>query len=69
MPTASAELSVSYVAPVSAIEAVLTACAYLNPKRTLALLKHKEEEEQGPNSRWYSSPDKREGKSKNVAAG
>ena len=41
-PTSSTELSVSYVAPVSAIEAVLTASVYLNPKRTLAVLKRKE---------------------------
>jgi DNA-binding MurR/RpiR family transcriptional regulator len=58
-PTASAELSVSYVAPLAAIEAVLTACAYLNPKRTLAVLKRKEEEEQQSNSRWYSAPEER----------
>jgi DNA-binding MurR/RpiR family transcriptional regulator len=55
-PTASAELSVSYVAPLSAIEAVLTACAHLNPKRTLSVLKRKEEEEQSE-SRWYSPPE------------
>jgi DNA-binding MurR/RpiR family transcriptional regulator len=55
MPTASTELSVSYVAPISAIEAVLTACAYLNPERTLAVLKRKEEEEQ--HTRWYSPDD------------
>jgi DNA-binding MurR/RpiR family transcriptional regulator len=55
MPTASTELSVSYVAPISAIEAVLTACAYLNPERTLAILKRKEEEEQ--HTRWYSADD------------
>jgi DNA-binding MurR/RpiR family transcriptional regulator len=55
MPTASTELSVSYVAPISAIEAVLTACAYLNPERTLAVLKRKEEEEQ--HTRWYSADD------------
>ena len=67
VPTASAELSVSYVAPASTIEAVLTACAYLNPKRTLAVLKRKEkeEEEQRPNSRWYlpSDGEHRQGKS------
>jgi DNA-binding MurR/RpiR family transcriptional regulator len=51
---ASAELSVCYVAPLSAIEAVLAACAYLNPKRTLEVLKRKEEEEQQLRSRWYS---------------
>ncbi len=54
-PIASTELSVSYVAPMSAIEAVLTACAYLNPRRTLTILKRKEEEEQ--QSRWYSADD------------
>jgi DNA-binding MurR/RpiR family transcriptional regulator len=53
-PVASAELSVCYVAPLSAIEAVLTACAYLNPKRTLEVLKRKEDEEGQLRSRWYS---------------
>jgi DNA-binding MurR/RpiR family transcriptional regulator len=52
MPTASAELSVSYVAPISAIEAVMTACAFLNPKRSLAVLKRKEALEE--KYRWYS---------------
>lgn len=65
VPTASAELSVSYVAPVSAIEAVLTACAHLNPKRTLALLKRKEEEEGQSNSRWYSPSDEGESRGRN----
>lgn len=64
-PTASAELSVSYVAPLSAIEAVLTACAHLNPKRTLAVLKRKEEEEQQAKSRWYSSSSESSGRSGN----
>ncbi|HEV2617226.1 MAG TPA: MurR/RpiR family transcriptional regulator [Candidatus Acidoferrales bacterium] len=69
VPTASAELSVSYVAPASVIEAVLTACAYLNPKRTLAVLKHKDEEERQPNSRWYdASSDGIHRRGKNVSA-
>ena len=68
VPTASAELSVSYVAPASTIEAVLTACAYLNPKRTLAVLKRKEKEEQQPNSRWYLPSDGDELEGKNVPA-
>jgi DNA-binding MurR/RpiR family transcriptional regulator len=70
VPTASAELSFSYVAPASTIEAVLTACAYLNPKRTLAVLKRKEkgEEEQRPNSRWYLPSDGDQGKGRNVPA-
>ena len=54
-PIASTELSVSYVAPMSAIEAVLTACAYSKPRRTLNILKRKEDEEQ--HSRWYSPGD------------
>jgi DNA-binding MurR/RpiR family transcriptional regulator len=59
VPTASAELSLSYVAPTSAIEAVLTACAYLNPQRTLAVLKRKEKQEQESPSRWYpAGPEK-----------
>lgn len=65
--TASAELSMSYVTPVSAIEAVLTACAYLNPKRTLAVLKRKEEEERQFNSRWYSPSGATERKGRNSA--
>lgn len=68
VPTASAELSVSYVAPASTIEAVLTACAYLDPKRTLAVLKRKEEVEQQPNSRWYLPSDRGERKKGNVPA-
>jgi DNA-binding MurR/RpiR family transcriptional regulator len=52
-PIASTELSVTYVAPMSAIEAVLTACAYLNPRRTLNVLKRKEDEDR--KTRWYSS--------------
>lgn len=66
VPTSSAELSVSYVAPVSVIEAVMTACAFFNPKRTLALLKRKEEEE--TNSRWYSASDQQAQDAKNVIA-
>jgi hypothetical protein len=32
---------------------VLTACAYLNPRRTLNVLKRKEDEDR--KTRWYSS--------------
>jgi DNA-binding MurR/RpiR family transcriptional regulator len=66
VPTSSTELSVSYVAPVSAIEAVMTACAFLNPQRTLVVLKRKEEGE--TNSRWYSVSDGRPRKAKNASA-
>jgi DNA-binding MurR/RpiR family transcriptional regulator len=52
MPTASAELSVSYVAPVSMIEAIMTACAYLDSKRSLRMLKQKTAWEEP--SRWFT---------------
>jgi DNA-binding MurR/RpiR family transcriptional regulator len=52
MPTASAELSISYVAPVSAIEAIMTACAYLDSKRSLRVLKRKTTWEEP--ARWYA---------------
>lgn len=66
VPTSSAELSFSYVAPVSAIEAVMTACAFLNPRRTLVVLKRKEEGE--TSSRWYSTSARQARKAKNTAA-
>ncbi len=51
------ELGVSYVGPMSAIEAALSACAYLDPKRSLFALKRKDEEQAQSDSRWYPSGD------------
>jgi DNA-binding MurR/RpiR family transcriptional regulator len=45
----------SYVAPMAAIDAMLVACAHLEPKRSLALLR-RADEEYGPGSRWYQEP-------------
>ena len=41
----------SYVAPLAAIDALLVACAHLQPKRSLALLRRKDLDSR---SRWYS---------------
>jgi DNA-binding MurR/RpiR family transcriptional regulator len=54
VPTSSAELSFSYVGAIAAIEAVLAACVYLNPKRTVELQRQNLEEDQRTNSRWFS---------------
>jgi len=45
----------SYVAPMAAIDALLVACAHLEPKRSLALLR-RADEEYGPGSRWHQEP-------------
>jgi RpiR family carbohydrate utilization transcriptional regulator len=41
----------SYVAPLAAIDALLVACAHIQPERSLALLRRKDIDSQ---SRWYS---------------
>lgn len=41
----------SYVAPLAAIDALLVACAHIQPERSLALLRRKDLDSQ---SRWYS---------------
>ena len=45
----------SYVAPMAAIDAMCVACAHLQPRRSLALLR-RAEEAYGPGSRWYQEP-------------
>jgi DNA-binding MurR/RpiR family transcriptional regulator len=50
----------SYVAPMAAIDAMLVACAHLEPKRSLALLRQADEE-YGPGSRWYQEPQPQRG--------
>jgi len=41
----------SYVAPLAAIDALLVACAHIQPERSLALLRRKDQDSQ---ARWYS---------------
>jgi DNA-binding MurR/RpiR family transcriptional regulator len=41
----------SYVAPIAAIDALFVACAHLEPHRSLAVLRQKDQDSQ---SRWYS---------------
>jgi DNA-binding MurR/RpiR family transcriptional regulator len=48
----------SYVAPMAAINAMCVACAHLQPKRSLALLR-RAEEEHGSGARWYQEPQPR----------
>lgn len=43
----------SYVAPLAAINALLVACAHIHPQRSLAVLRHKEQEFR-TGTRWYS---------------
>jgi len=44
----------SYVAPLAAMDALVVACAHLQPKRSLALLRRKDQDSR---SRWYSPDD------------
>jgi DNA-binding MurR/RpiR family transcriptional regulator len=53
MSTASPSFHGSYVAVVSAINALLVACSQLHPQRSLAVLRRKEQEFR---SRWYTPP-------------
>src|SRR5438105_15962476 len=48
---ANASFHGSYVAPLAAINALLTACAQIKPQRSLATLRRKEQEFR---SRWYT---------------
>lgn len=41
----------SYVAPIAAMDALIVACAHIQPKRSLAALQQKDEDSR---SRWYS---------------
>ncbi len=41
----------SYVAPIAAMDALFVACAHIQPKRSLALLRRKDQDSK---SRWYS---------------
>jgi DNA-binding MurR/RpiR family transcriptional regulator len=41
----------SYVAPLAAMDSLIVACAHLQPKRSLALLRRKDQDSR---SRWYS---------------
>ncbi|HET9533317.1 MAG TPA: MurR/RpiR family transcriptional regulator [Blastocatellia bacterium] len=55
---ASPSITGSYVAPMALINTILVACAHIQPKRSLALLRKKEDEyKTGP--RWYRDPPRR----------
>jgi DNA-binding MurR/RpiR family transcriptional regulator len=43
----------SYVAPMAALDALLVACAHIRPKRSLELLRHKDEEDMSTR-RWFT---------------
>jgi len=49
---ASPSITGSYVAPMALLNAVLVACAHVQPKRSLALLRQSERE-YGSGARWY----------------
>jgi DNA-binding MurR/RpiR family transcriptional regulator len=51
-PVASPVFTGSYIAPVAVINAIIEACAHLNPKRTLKVL-HEYEKEFTSGTRWY----------------
>jgi DNA-binding MurR/RpiR family transcriptional regulator len=54
-PVSSPSITGSYVAPMGLLNAVLVACAHIQPKRSLALLRQTEEE-YSSGSRWYAEP-------------
>lgn len=49
----------SYVAPIAAMDALFVACAHIQPQRSLAVLRRKDQDSQ---SRWYSSTATEDGK-------
>ncbi len=51
-PIANPAFNGSYVAPLAALNALLVACAHIRPKRTLALLKQKQQELVS-GTRWF----------------
>jgi DNA-binding MurR/RpiR family transcriptional regulator len=53
----------SYVAPFAAMDALFVACAHLHPKRSLALLRRKDQDSR---SRWYSPDDSGTARRRNV---
>ena len=53
----------SYVAPFAAMDALFVACAHLQPKRSLALLRRKDQDSR---SRWYSPDESATSGRKNV---
>ena len=54
-PISSPSYSGSYVAPMALINAIVLACAHLQPKRALALLRRTESEYRS-GERWYHAP-------------
>jgi DNA-binding MurR/RpiR family transcriptional regulator len=51
----------SYVAPIAAMDALLVACAHIQPNRSLSALRQKDEDSR---SRWYTAPEEGLGKRK-----
>ena len=66
-PVTSLSITGSYVVPMALLNAVLVACAHLEPKRSLTLLRQTEEEYTS-GSRWYQEPPRRP-RSANGSAG
>ncbi|HEY7785619.1 MAG TPA: MurR/RpiR family transcriptional regulator [Pyrinomonadaceae bacterium] len=54
-PTSSPSFTGSYVAPLALLNAVIVACAHLQPTRALAMLGRNEEEYRS-GERWYKEP-------------
>jgi DNA-binding MurR/RpiR family transcriptional regulator len=57
---ASSSASGSYVAPVALLNAIIVACAHLDPQRALARLRPSEEEYKS-GARWYQEPRRNSG--------
>ena len=58
----------SYVAPLAAIDALLVSCAHLQPQRSLAVLRHKEQEFRS-GTRWYTPAGAEDSGRKNLRGG
>ena len=58
----------SYVAPLAAIDALLVSCAHLQPRRSLTVLRHKEQEFRS-GTRWYTPATTENSGSKNLRGG
>ena len=54
-PISSPSFTGSYVAPMALINAITLACAHLQPKRALAILRRTEKEYRS-GERWYQEP-------------
>ena len=61
-PIGSPSFTGSYVAPMALINAITLACAHLQPKRALAILRRTEKEYRS-GERWYQEPLRANGRS------